>query len=372
MKNPILVLVTTIVLILTVSVLLIFQAKGYKFDFKNRKIDKTGIIALSSTPTGAAVYLNGTLTSATNTTLSDLAPGEYRLKLDKEGYLPWEKKVVVEAGLVTPVDVTLFPAAPELRPLTFSGVSNPLLSPDGVKVVYALKSGEKSGLWVMDLADRPFSFSREQKQIVRDTRTLSFSASQYSWAPDSKAVLSILKESSYLLGIDQINNDRLLEVTSTISETQKTWDEDKNLKNQERLSRLTTSLGKEIASASAQIQWSPDETRFISSKKLNPLRQLTDDGVNSKVSVYDIRKDKSFDLPEAKRYIWYPDSRHIILVEEKSIEVVEHTGGNKTVIYNGNFDEKVVFPWPNGSKLVIAVNFNPSIKEPNLYTINLR
>src|SRR3990167_10917913 len=96
MRKNVTTLIATLLLILSISTFLIFQARGYKLDFKNKKIEKTGIIAISSLPTGAAIYLNEKLVNATNTNLSDLVPGEYQVKVAKEGYLPWEKKVLVE------------------------------------------------------------------------------------------------------------------------------------------------------------------------------------------------------------------------------------------------------------------------------------
>ena len=177
MKKPLLALLATIILILGVSAILIFQAKGYRFDIKSKKIEKTGIIAVSSVPVGAAVYVNNHLSGATNTNIVNLTPGEYALKVVKEGYLSWEKNIPVVAEMVTPVEITLFPSVPDLRPLTFTGITNPLLSPDGQKIVYALKNGGKSGLWVLDLSDRPLNFSRDPKQIVRDLGSLSFSNS---------------------------------------------------------------------------------------------------------------------------------------------------------------------------------------------------
>ena len=373
MRKNVTTLIATLLLILSISTFLIFQARGYKLDFKNKKIEKTGIIAVSSLPTGAAVYLNGHLTSATNTNLADLVPGEYSLKVTKAGYSHWEKKIQVEAELVTPVDITLFPSVPDLSPLTFTGIINPQISPDRQKIVYAIKDGENSGLWVLDLADKPLIFSKDPKQIAKDTTTLSFSSSDFSWAPDSKSIVSILQESSktgsentrtYLLSADQLNNDRLADITNTIDRTRKAWDEDKILKDQDRISRLINKDAVSLASSSANIIWSPDETKFISVPRV--IKEKPE------VQVYDTKKDKTFVLPQALKYVWYPDSNHIILIEDKAISIVEYNGDNKTAIYNGNFEERFVYPWPNGSKLIIAANYNPTIKEPNLYTINLR
>ena len=107
-------LLATVLTIIAVSTVLIFQAKGYKLDFENKRIEKTGILAISSVPTGAAVYLNGHLISATNANIQNLTPGEYHLKVTKEGFISWEKKVLVSEELVTLVEIALFPAVPDL------------------------------------------------------------------------------------------------------------------------------------------------------------------------------------------------------------------------------------------------------------------
>ena len=69
---------------------------------------------------------------------------------------------------------------------------------------------------------------------------------------------------------------------------------------------------------------------------------------------------------------WFPDSKHLIFVEDRKINIMEYDAANKTVIYAGPFINNYVFPWPDGSKLVILTNLGNEDIAPNLYTIGLK
>jgi hypothetical protein len=58
----------------------------------------SGEIRISSIPPGAEIYLNGTYMRDTPTRLSGLSQGNYTVRLEKEGYTAWEKKVIVRAS----------------------------------------------------------------------------------------------------------------------------------------------------------------------------------------------------------------------------------------------------------------------------------
>ena len=75
---------------------------------KKNEGSTTGSIQVNSTPTGAAVYLNGTETGqTTNTTLLDVTPGNHTIKLVKEGYVDYENAVMVTAGQTASIDAAL-------------------------------------------------------------------------------------------------------------------------------------------------------------------------------------------------------------------------------------------------------------------------
>jgi hypothetical protein len=68
---------------------------------------------------------------------------------------------------------------------------------------------------------------------------------------------------------------------------------------------------------------------------------------------------------------WYPDSSHLILTSDNGIEIVEYDGTNRLTIYGGPMDKSIVYPWPDGSKIITRIQFSPDTI-PNLYTIKLK
>jgi hypothetical protein len=68
---------------------------------------------------------------------------------------------------------------------------------------------------------------------------------------------------------------------------------------------------------------------------------------------------------------WFPDSTHLIMVQEGSVKVMEYDTTNLTTIYSGPFAENFVYPWPNGERLIILTSFSPDAPQ-NLYAIELK
>lgn len=371
MSKRFIVTIVTLIIIAVAAGLAIFLAKGYRISPTEKRIVGTGIINISSEPDAASVFVDGHLTTATNATVSSLTPKTYAVKIIKEGFIPWEKNVEVKEGLVTELEVTLFPAIPTIYPLTFSGVSNPTLSPDGSKLAYIVLSGKKSGVWVWTMVqDQPIAFARssEPHQIISST-VLNLSKATLRWSPDSKQLLATVGSNNYALGADILNTEPR-DITPILSGTLSSWEEDVKSKEQSRIEAIKDKSFAKIASDSAYLRWSPDETKFMAGKV--PLSEEEKEPI-ADVKVYDLEENRSYNLPPAKSFSWLPDSAHVILVDEAEISLVEFDGTNKAVIYAGKFDDAFVFPWPDSSRLVIVSSFpTPTASEPNLYGINLR
>src|SRR3990167_7293589 len=79
----------------------ILYATGYRIDFGGngtgniKFIEGTGLLVATSKPDGARVLINGHLTTATNNTIN-LAPDQYDVEIQKDGYLPWKKKITIK------------------------------------------------------------------------------------------------------------------------------------------------------------------------------------------------------------------------------------------------------------------------------------
>ena len=359
------------------TILIILFAQGYSFSPKTKKVEKTGLLVLTSAPNGASIYINGHLTDATNTTMK-LTPGTYEVEIKKEGYIPWKKKLTVAEGLVTAADAVLFPALPELRPLTFFGVFSPVLSPDGTKIAFKTNEKEKAGIWILNMAQKPLSFSKRVYQTVKDTKEVHFSEGEISWSPDGENLLVSFEEGKTVFLLNPnltAEKQKPVDITPTLEIVQAKWEEEKR-KEEEVLLDLLPDYLKKIATESAKkAVWSPGGKKFL---------YQTEDGT---AKVFDPKweqfppreqkekKGKVFELPKALDYLWLPGGKngHVILVEKDKISIVESEGTNKAIVYGGEFEENFVAPWPDGSKLVILTSLNkPAGTPPSLYTISLR
>src|SRR3989338_10729888 len=112
----------------------IAYARGYRFDLEKRLVRSTGIIATTSYPKAAKIYVNGELKGVTDTNLT-LPPENYLVEIKKEGYTSWSKKINLKGELVINVDPVLFPINPSLSPLTNLGIIKAIPTEDGDKIV---------------------------------------------------------------------------------------------------------------------------------------------------------------------------------------------------------------------------------------------
>jgi len=71
-----------------------------------------GTLTVNTTPEGAQVLLDGAVAGIAPVTLINVLPGGHNLTVIKEGYVPVQQQVSVEAGLTTPVSLTLSPVSP--------------------------------------------------------------------------------------------------------------------------------------------------------------------------------------------------------------------------------------------------------------------
>src|ERR1035437_6252891 len=163
-----------IVLFLTIAtIFVVLLGKGYGLNLNGNGgpiLSGTGLLVATSSPDGAQVIINGHLTTATDNTIN-LAPGEYDVKIFKEGYFPWQKKITIKKEVVSKADALLFPSAPQLTSITNVGIENPVLDPTETKLAYtvASQSATKNGIYVLDMSIRPIiTLQNASTQLVDD------------------------------------------------------------------------------------------------------------------------------------------------------------------------------------------------------------
>lgn len=397
--------------------LLIFYGRGYRFNLSQGSFEPKGLLVVNSQPNGAQIYINEKLNSATNTTIT-LEPGWYDVRLEKEGYSPWQKTVQVLGEVVAKIDAVLFPINPSLSPITVTGVSNPVVSPDTTKIVFSVSKNnngsttdpfEGSGIFILELTDRPLGATRNTRQIAKDTENISFEEATFEWSPSGKQVLGLLDNRYYLLDTSILNTN-LIDVTSTLDSVYESWNEEEETLRKERLSTLKPLLADVLDNSTNNLTWSPDETKILYEATAsatipeiikpaligtNPTPEMRDITPGN-IYVYDIKEDKNFlitnlqDLQPSPTpqnisedlkvnqnisypLLWFPTSSHLLLAEESQISVMDYDATNKVTLYAGPFFENLIAPWPNGSKIVILTSLNPQPgAKANLYAINIR
>ena len=397
MKKIVLPIVIVIFLLIG-TVIAVLYGKGYRFGFTNGRPDLsgTGLLVATSLPDGAQVLINGHLTTATDNTIN-LSPGTFNVKIVKQGYFPWEKTLEIKKEVVTKAEALLFPIAPKLESITTTGVQNPVLDPSLIKIAYTVSSQAatiKDGVYILDMSNRPIlTLQGSSTQIATDSFN-TFSKARLAWSPDGSQLMATISALSldtiYLLDPRTLNQAPS-DVTETMSSVNSVWQKQQTERDKAQMDSLPLKLKTLVIDNFKVLSWSADETKVLYTAKDNASLPIIINprliGVNSTPEIRDIKKDAVYvyDIKEDRNYkildsligdevplSWFPDSKHLIFVHNQKVDIMEYDATNLTTVYAGPFVDRYVFPWPDGSKIVILTNLgNPSIA-PNLYTITLK
>ncbi len=438
-------------------------AQGYRPSRQNF-VSGNGLLVANSNPTGAQIFINGRFTSATSDTLY-LDPGSYDVEIKKDGYFTWFKKLTIEKEVVTQANGMLFPLAPRLTPLTFSGAQNVTPSPDGQRLVYytaSASASNKNGWYLLELTDSPLALQRGPKQISEASLEFMPDETQIVWSPNSSQLLLISENRSIL--VDPSRQVRLSDQPDVSLQLQtifSQWEEEMYLRDRERLAKFPKEIQALATSSAVNVYFSPDEKQMLYTASqvftlpdtIIPAKPGSNTQVQNRTTqvgeiyVYDSEEDRQFALGTDQSYLtwlaqqeetnqeddsasthvvgpkillsndlaapalslqaspsafmklqaenanvsgtienflryhtplfshgwqWFPTSRHLITSDESSITVVEYDDTNAIKVYSGPFEPGFVYPWPNGSRLVMLTNFNQSSAPTNLYALELK
>jgi hypothetical protein len=393
---------TTICVLLVVSIVaygFILYGKGYRLNLSgkgNKILAGTGLLVMTSTPNGARVFINDNLTTATDDTIN-LPPGEYDVRIEKDGYYPWKKHVVLKKEAVTKTDALLFPVAPKLEAATLLGAEDPLIDPTGSFIAYkvASSSADNNGIYILNLGNRSIlPFGSSTKQIVTD-KIDNFSNAHLEFSPDGSQILATITTLTethiYLLKSDSLNTEPE-NVTLTSDQVRQQWQIIKTQLDQKFAVGLPSASRKFILDNFDDMKLSPegDKILYTASQSaqmpsfINPPLPSTNSTPETRTLtkgsayVYQIKEDKNYLLytpsenEKLPNFIWHPSSAHVLFVQDKRIFAMEYDGGNKTTLYSGPFEPNFLYAWPDGSGLIILTNFNDETVPANLYRVGLR
>lgn len=192
------------------TLLLLYQAYGFGID-RQGDVTQSGLLFVSSQPSGAEIRLNGQRYKANTDTRVTALAGHYTLNISEAGYRPWERQVWVAGGDVQHFDYPfLFPQT--LSPTSLADLnSDPTVatqSPDkrwlllgspesaGVFTEYDLKNPDKPVVSNLTLPDGSFT-----------SGTGAQTWALVEWASDNRHVLF---QHTYIAAEGAVNREYIL------------------------------------------------------------------------------------------------------------------------------------------------------------------
>lgn len=169
-----------VIIFLITAPIIVLYTSGYRYNLSNGRIQKTGIIIISSIPKKADIYLNGKKVENkfTPAEIKNVLPGDYEIVLSKEGYHNWQKKLPVYENFTTFAEkVNLWKFASSTQ-LSNSTILDWQISNDGNSIVLEDSSGLIS---IFDLNDNTFS--------AIETIPANSILEDISWSKDNRKVL---------------------------------------------------------------------------------------------------------------------------------------------------------------------------------------
>ncbi len=297
----------------------IAYARGYRFNFQENKIVSTGILAISSNPKAAKIYINKELQGATNSNVT-LPYGRYEVSVKKEGYSEWTKTIALKGETVMSLDARLFSKNPTLTPLTNISVSKALLLEDGQKIILISQKGdiETDGIYLFEPTNGTLSLFTPLTILLKKSllpSDIDLNSLEVYSDSDLKQILAIFSSSEgpliYLLSLEQENTELLQVTNSKEINIIKKWEEDKTA----HTIKVLESLPKKIRSVALRsfvlVSLSPNQKKILYVAKNNDTLPLVIDppliGSNQvseqrnltkgDIYIYDEKEDKNYRQP---------------------------------------------------------------------------
>lgn len=367
--KPMIYRVVTVFVFLVALGFVIAYARGYRLDIQNTELSSRGLVAVTSSPRSAKIFINDTFKGVTDTSLY-LEPNTYTVNIVKDGYFPWSKTIKIQGEIVQSVDATLYPINASLTPLTNIGVLQAIpFGVDGKKVlIFSAQSADKPATNAGSLAPLGETEEVEKEGIfVYDPRTQAVSIfpslthiAEYSafgtdiqpenydvlfgpsfdqailfynptyggetsplisqFDPSYQAPQSF--EMAYLINLNELNTSPL-DITNSALSLVDAWTQEKRSNIETLLGGYHRKIQDFIGSNTKIVDISPDKTRILyeatGSATLEPVLKRPLIGVNQTVDirtvepstlyVYDVREDRNYALvseSDLSKYHSYP------------------------------------------------------------------
>jgi len=179
---------------------IVYYSEGYRLIFESGNkvlVVKTGGISVKTYPSGASVFIDGKLSKKTNLLMdqafiTDLLPKSYKVLVTRDGYLPWEKTLIVKEQDVTSAKNILFiknkiefgnvfDLLPN-QPTTTLPIKEFLFSPNNSDIAVITKSNTSTAVTIINL----------ERGMTREIVSASSRVAEIAnlrWSSDSQRIM---------------------------------------------------------------------------------------------------------------------------------------------------------------------------------------
>ncbi len=144
-KTRVAIMLTLLSVFLILTPVIVMYARGYTYDFKEKTLIHGGALSIETTPRDVTISMNGiTLSTLPPVRLPNVLPGNYHIKIEKDGYFTWEKNISLVSNQTTYLhDIDLFPQQkPEMAITNANNIVRFFASPSANALLLLRKQGE--------------------------------------------------------------------------------------------------------------------------------------------------------------------------------------------------------------------------------------
>lgn len=133
---------------LIIAPIIVFYTAGYRYSFGAGRFVQTGILSVTSVPKDARILLDDqVINQKTPAIVKNILPGEHIARIEKDGYLPWLKRLSFYSRVTTFIHKAIL-FLDEPASLTHEAhVNESVTLPSGQKIAYAKQEGRGQEVW---------------------------------------------------------------------------------------------------------------------------------------------------------------------------------------------------------------------------------
>ncbi len=164
-----------IILFFAITPLVVLYTEGYRYNFQKGRVQKTGILIISSTPKKADIYLNGQKADdySTPAKIEKVLPADYEIRLSKEGYHDWQKRLTVNENQTTFAEKIILWKMNWPVSVSLKKAESLLTSPDKSRAIYI---DSNKAVQLFDFNDGKF-YQIDDLKEYQNVKIVSWSAS---------------------------------------------------------------------------------------------------------------------------------------------------------------------------------------------------